>query len=74
MAQEERDVSLTGLTEGEAKEFHSIFVASFIGFTIVAILAHVLAWSWRPWFGPKVPSASLDNVHTAALNLIQYLS
>ena len=23
---------------------------SFIIFTIVAIVAHILAWIWRPWF------------------------
>ncbi|MCE2968670.1 MAG: light-harvesting protein [Burkholderiales bacterium] len=42
--------SLTGLTDREAKDFHGLFMGSFIGFTIVAIIAHVLAWSWRPWF------------------------
>ena len=36
-------------TEQEAKEFHSIFVTSFIMFTVVAIIAHFLVWSWRPW-------------------------
>jgi light-harvesting complex 1 beta chain len=41
--------SLTGLTETEAKEFHAIFVSSFIGFTVVAIIAHFLVWQWRPW-------------------------
>ena len=46
---EERKGSLSGLTEQEAKEFHGIFVSSFIGFTIVAIIAHVLVWNWRSW-------------------------
>jgi light-harvesting complex 1 beta chain len=41
--------SLSGLTEAEAKEFHRIFMGSFIGFTVVAIIAHVLVWNWRPW-------------------------
>jgi light-harvesting complex 1 beta chain len=41
--------TLTGLTEAEAKEFHRIFMGSFIGFTVIAIIAHVLVWSWRPW-------------------------
>jgi light-harvesting complex 1 beta chain len=41
--------SLSGLTEHEAKEFHSLFVQSFIGFTVVAIIAHFLVWQWRPW-------------------------
>ena len=40
---------LSGLTENEAKEFHKIFVTSFIIFTVIAIIAHVLVWQWRPW-------------------------
>lgn len=46
---EERKGSLSGLTEQEAREFHGIFVSSFIGFTVIAIIAHVLVWNWRPW-------------------------
>jgi light-harvesting complex 1 beta chain len=46
--------SVTGLTETEAKEFHGIFVTSFITFTVIAIIAHFLAWQWRPWLpGPN---------------------
>ncbi len=46
----ERDVtSLSGLTEAEAKEFHRIFMGSFLLFTAVAIVAHILVWMWRPW-------------------------
>jgi light-harvesting complex 1 beta chain len=72
MADERRDVSLSGLTEGEAKEFHGIFVASFIVFTIIAIIAHFLVWQWRPWLGP---AASLpENIQHAALSVAQYLS
>jgi len=39
-----RDVSLSGLTESEAREFHSIFMTSFIIFMVIAIIAHILAW------------------------------
>lgn len=46
---QERTGSLSGLTENEAKEFHGVFVMSFALFTGVAIVAHVLAWMWRPW-------------------------
>jgi light-harvesting complex 1 beta chain len=46
---DERRGSLSGLTEGEAKEFHGIFVTSFIIFTVIAIVAHFLVWQWRPW-------------------------
>jgi light-harvesting complex 1 beta chain len=49
-----RPGSLSGLTELEAKEFHKIFVVSFIAFTLIAIVAHILVWSWRPWIpGPN---------------------
>ncbi len=49
MADMQRSGSLSGLTEDEAKQFHGIFVTSFIVFTVIAIVAHILAWSWRPW-------------------------
>ena len=48
---EERNGSLTGLTEDEAKEFHDIFVKSFMMFTAIAVFAHILVWMWRPWLG-----------------------
>jgi light-harvesting complex 1 beta chain len=46
---EERKGSLSGLTENEAREFHGIFMSSFMGFTAIAVVAHVLVWMWRPW-------------------------
>jgi light-harvesting complex 1 beta chain len=39
----------TYLTPEEAKEFHKLFMISFLIFTTVAIIAHVLVWNWRPW-------------------------
>jgi light-harvesting complex 1 beta chain len=45
----DRQGSLSGLTEQEAREFHGMFVSSFIGFTVIAIVAHVLVWNWRSW-------------------------
>ncbi|NJM35833.1 MAG: light-harvesting protein [Rhodomicrobium sp.] len=60
----------SGLTENEAKEFHGVFVSSFIIFTIVAVVAHILAWMWRPWLpGPDGYAALQDNV-TAVLSLL----
>jgi light-harvesting complex 1 beta chain len=46
-----RDGVGTYLTADEAKEFHKIFVSSFMGFTVVAVIAHVLVWMWKPWLG-----------------------
>jgi light-harvesting complex 1 beta chain len=66
---EKRSGSLSGLTESEAKEFHSIFMSSFIIFVIVAIIAHILAWQWRPWFpgvnGYTHHSLMIDQSHVA---------
>lgn len=39
----------TYLTPEEAKEFHKLFITSFAVFTLIAIVAHVLVWMWRPW-------------------------
>src|SRR5689334_4864796 len=54
MAMNPTGPSISGLTEAEAKEFHGIFITSFIVFTVIAIIAHFLAWQWRPWLpGPN---------------------
>jgi len=56
-----RVVSLSGLTEQEAKEFHGIFMTSFIIFTVIAVIAHFLAWQWRPWLPGPNGYASIVN-------------
>ena len=63
-----RPVAASGLTEGEAKEFHSIFLTSFIGFVVVAVVAHFLVWQWRPWLpGPNgyQTTGMIDGAHHA---------
>jgi light-harvesting complex 1 beta chain len=63
--------SLSGLTEGEAKEFHKIFVGSFIAFTVVAIIAHFLVWQWRPWLpGPNGYAMLMDHAKMASQALL----
>jgi light-harvesting complex 1 beta chain len=63
--------TISGLTETEAKEFHGIFVSSFIGFTVIAIIAHILVWMWRPWLpGPRGYAELLDSVTTAATFIV----
>jgi light-harvesting complex 1 beta chain len=64
---ERRAGSLSGLTENEAKEFHSIFMTSFVLFTIIAIVAHILVWMWRPWLpGPNGYAELHDGVTNVA--------
>jgi light-harvesting complex 1 beta chain len=41
--------SLTGLTDDEAKEFHAIFSSSMSAYFGLVVVAHVLAWAYRPW-------------------------
>ena len=68
------DKSLSGLTEEEAKEFHGIFVTSFIIFTVIAIVAHILAWSWRPWLPGPQGYASLDGVTQALTSILTFVA
>jgi light-harvesting complex 1 beta chain len=62
MADTKDRVSTSGLTEAEAKEFHSIFITSAAVFLVVAAIAHVLAYRWRPfWPGPNGWVASMSD-------------
>lgn len=57
--------TLTGMTVGEAREFNRIFVVSFFIFFGVAVVAHLLAWLWRPWgVQPEHTAALLDHLRT----------
>ncbi len=65
-----RTGSTSGLTDSEAREFHSIFVTSFIVFTAIAVVAHILVWMWRPWLpGPNGYSQLQDGL-TAVTSLL----
>jgi len=65
---DERTGTLSGLTEPEAREFHRIFMTSFVIFTLIAIAAHVLVWMWRPWLpGPNGYTDMPKGAHTAQL-------
>ena len=55
--------SLTGLSADEAKAVHGYFMTGFIVFTVIAVIAHILVWQWRPWFpGPEGYAAIADGV------------
>lgn len=63
------------LTPEEAKEFHKIFVSSFIIFTIIAIIAHVLVWMWRPWL-PSIDGYAMlnDTAQFASATITTFLA
>lgn len=65
----EERISPSGLSDSEAKEFHGIFVASFLIFVAIAVVAHVLAWMWRPWL-PGVNGYSMLDAAQNALTML----
>lgn len=69
------NVSLSGMTDGEAREFHGLFVSGFIGFTVIAIIAHLLVWFWRPWIpnDDGTYSSLIDGVNTTVATLMPVL-
>jgi light-harvesting complex 1 beta chain len=70
----DKDQSLSGLSESEAKEFHGIFVTSFIIFTVIAIVAHILVWQWRPWLpGPEGYTSLVNDAKLAMTYVTQHL-
>lgn len=56
--------SMTGLTEAEAKAFHGLFMSGFLGFTAVAVVAHILVWMWRPWLPPEEGWSVIQELNT----------
>jgi light-harvesting complex 1 beta chain len=71
----DRSGSLSGLTESEAREFHSVFVTSFVIFVVIAIVAHFLVWMWRPWLpGPNGYAAAEDGVLNTVNTLISMVA
>ena len=70
----ERQGSISGLTENEAKEIHGVFMTSFIIFMVIAIVAHILAWQWRTWLpGAKGYSSLVDGVNVAVNAVLPFL-
>ncbi|MEO0057597.1 MAG: hypothetical protein RIT17_1050 [Pseudomonadota bacterium] len=55
----------TYLTDAEAKELHKGFVVSMAFFVFVAVIAHFLVWSWRPWLGAPKGFAAIESVQQA---------
>jgi light-harvesting complex 1 beta chain len=65
--------SISGLTEREAKEFHKIFVISFIVFTAIAICAHILAWQWRPWIPGPEGYEAVESASAAVSSVLSFI-
>jgi light-harvesting complex 1 beta chain len=67
--------NMSGLSDDEAQEFHSYFVQGFVIFTVIAIIAHVLAWMWRPWLpGPKGYTMLEQGIMTASTYIAPFVA
>jgi light-harvesting complex 1 beta chain len=64
--------SWSGVSDQEAQEFHNFYLQGTTLFTLVAIVAHVLVWLWRPWIPPAggYKAALLDGA-TTVLSTVQ---
>ena len=47
---ENSNLSFTGLTDDQAQELHSVYMSGLILFSVVAVVAHLAVFIWRPWF------------------------
>jgi light-harvesting complex 1 beta chain len=70
----DQNQSISGLSESEAKEFHKIFVVSFIIFVAIAVVAHILAWQWRPWLPGPEGYAMIDSASAAVSSFVSSIS
>ena len=68
--------SLSGLTDEEAREFHRIFMTSFILWIVVCFFAHVLVWFWRPWFpgAESMKTSMLESLPSAVTQLLPFVA
>lgn len=74
MSEDQAGGSPTGLTPNEAREFHAIFITSFLFFTGIAVVAHFLVWLWRPWLpgeeGYSMMNDAVEQISTAVNYLV----
>ena len=68
----ERTGSLTGLSASEPQAFHKLFMVSFIIFTLIAVGAHYLVWSWRPWVPGPNGYAMIEDTLRLASTLVSF--
>ena len=67
-------VSLSGMSEGEAQEFHKFYLQGMWLFVGIAVVAHLLVWIWRPWIAGPNGYAALENVNQTVSALLPMLS
>jgi light-harvesting complex 1 beta chain len=74
MDNHDQNQSISGLSKQEAQEFHKYFIVSFIVFVAIAVVAHILAWQWRPWLPGPEGYAMIDSASAAVSSVISSIS
>lgn len=59
------ELSVTGLTNEQAMAYHQLFMQSTMLYVGVAVVAHFLAFAWRPWFPGVDGYAALTHLANA---------
>ena len=67
-------VSLTGMSEGEAQEFHKYYIQGMMIFVAIAVVAHILVWMWRPWIPGPEGYASVEGIGNTVATLLPMLA
>jgi light-harvesting complex 1 beta chain len=67
-------VSLSGMTEGEAQEFHRYYLQGMWIFVAIAVVAHLLVWMWRPWIPGPNGYAALETMQQTVTGLLPMLA
>ena len=70
----ESSMKASGLSAQEAQEFHGLFMMGFIGFTLIAVVAHFLVWQWRPWLPGEDGYGAIDTVNSLITNLAPFVA
>ena len=66
----------TGMSDGEAQEFHRFYIQGLIVFVAIAVVAHFLVWVWRPWFpgDDGYVSSLAEQVNVAVASLAPFIA
>jgi light-harvesting complex 1 beta chain len=68
-------VSPQQLLKSDSKAFYGIYMASFVVVLMVALVAQILAWKWRPWFpGAENEKSLIGGVKAAVYTFMSYLT
>lgn len=59
----------------DSRAYYGIFLVSFLVFLVVALVAQLLTWKWRPWLpGAEGQKSLLSGVKSSVYTFMSYLN